>query len=502
MSRIKKAFKGIASSYLLLVVAALYSFVSIPLALHYLDKGKFGLWVLVGSIAGYFNLIDLGITGASVRLFMDHKDQRDGGAYGSLIKSSWCVALAQGIIVIALGALAARILGPVLKIEATLEAEFTKLFFYQCLILAFTFATRMPGLILDAHQRMDLVNYSSIAGLLIGLLVQYLGFRYGCGIYSLILAGSASTVLNFLLQGSSALILNLFPEKKAWGSIDRKSFGELFAFGGNLFLMSLGAQMIMSSQSIVITRALGLDAAATWGIGTRVFNMINPVIWRIYDMSSAALAEMMVRGEGERLRDRYRSLFILTLSLAVLFAAVFSSSNRLFLNLWTHGKITWPASCDLLLGFGIVFAALIHCNCGFTMLTKRIGLMKYVYFLEGITFITASFYASPRYGLAGVIACSSITSLVFSGLYGSIRVCNYFGIGCREYLSWMRPSMIVALMLVPFALAVYFLSLSAAVSLRFLLNSTIISSAGLLLLWKFGLPEFLNRKLQKRFNLH
>jgi O-antigen/teichoic acid export membrane protein len=81
MSRIQRVIRGLFSSYLLLMATGVYSLVSVPLALHYLDTTRFGLWILMGTLSTYIALIDLGMMNAGCRLFIDHKDQKDGGEY-------------------------------------------------------------------------------------------------------------------------------------------------------------------------------------------------------------------------------------------------------------------------------------------------------------------------------------------------------------------------------------------------------------------------------------
>jgi len=44
MARLRRALHGVASSYLLLAASAVFSLMSVPIALHYLDKDRFGLW--------------------------------------------------------------------------------------------------------------------------------------------------------------------------------------------------------------------------------------------------------------------------------------------------------------------------------------------------------------------------------------------------------------------------------------------------------------------------
>ena len=98
MSRFRRVVHNITSSYAVLAATALYSLASVPLALHYLSKEAFALWALMSSIGGYLNLIDLGMSGSVARLLIDHKDEREIGVYGSILKTGWLVLAVQGLL--------------------------------------------------------------------------------------------------------------------------------------------------------------------------------------------------------------------------------------------------------------------------------------------------------------------------------------------------------------------------------------------------------------------
>jgi len=58
----------VVSSYVLLAATAFYSLASVPVALHYLDPKRFGLWVVRDTLMGYLGLIDAGMTAARRKL--------------------------------------------------------------------------------------------------------------------------------------------------------------------------------------------------------------------------------------------------------------------------------------------------------------------------------------------------------------------------------------------------------------------------------------------------
>jgi O-antigen/teichoic acid export membrane protein len=109
----------------------------------------------------------------------------------------------------------------------------------------------------------------------------------------------------------------LFPPGSASGRANSKTFLELFSYGRRVFLITVGQQLVNASQVMVISRTLGLNAAAIWSIATKGFTVAQQVVNRPYDFSAAGFSEMMVRNERPKLLPRFRHLVVLSVSLAV-----------------------------------------------------------------------------------------------------------------------------------------------------------------------------------------
>jgi len=499
MSRFRRAIHGVASSYVLLAATALYSLASIPVALHYLDPQRFGLWMVMGTLAGYLSLIDAGMTGAAARLLIDHKDDRNGGNYGSFVQTGWLVSILQGLIIFVIGLCLAGTFARLLAISALLQPEFIRLVNWQCGVVGLMFSTRMLGLILNAHQRMDLSNYIGVCGLIVNFAAQWIFFHLGFGVISLALGSLVSLVVNVAFQAAACVVLKLFPRAGSWGRASWRHFHDIFNYGKDLFLVGVGTQLIMTSQTIVITRVLGLEAAAMWGVGLRVFNLLNQLIWRLYDMSQAALAEMLARGEISRLRDRYRSLAILTFSLAGWMAVSFALCNSLFITIWTQDKIHWPAGNDWLLACWMILSAVVHCHNSFALLTKQVGFMRYIYFLEGVVFVALSFLVARWGGLPAIIGCSILCTTAFSGAYGVWRMSHFFQLPLGEVaVDWLRPMFKLLLGCLPVAGLTWWLLSPVPGPARLGINVALAVSLGGYLFLRYGIPAAFQVELLRR----
>jgi O-antigen/teichoic acid export membrane protein len=496
--RFSRFLHAVASGYALLIANTLYVLGSIPLALHFLEKREFGLWALAMQLSGYLQLIDIGMSVSLSRHLIDHKDDRASGEYGGMILTGALVLLVQGLIVLCGGALLVFFGTNFLRIDPDLQPSFKIVMLVQCAVIATDFPARLFGHVLVAHQRNDIFNYSQIATFPVAFAVLWISFANGLGIYSLVSANVAICLIIIASNAVACFRLRILPSGKQWGGPTWRRFRDLFGYGKDVFWLALGVQMINASQTIVVTRALGLNTAAIWSICSRTFTLANQLVWRPFDFSYSMLSEMVVRGEKERLLHRFRGLVILTTSLSVLGAIMFALCNRPFVAIWTRGSISWDRRNDFLLSIWMVVLALVHCHCGLAAVTKRIGFMRYIYFIEGALFIVIASYAAPRYGFTGLLVTSILCSLLFSCSYGIWRTIREFNLNLKEVLGWLIPAARLLIPLGCFAALVYWVTRPFSPQVQFSLYAALVGTGGLLLFLRLGLGSELLRELQRR----
>ena len=490
MSRLRKLTLAVVSSYAQLGVTALYGLASVPLALHYLSRKEFALWALMTSLNGYLTLIDLGMSGSISRFLIDAKDKRLDGSYGSMIKTGWTVLCVQGILLCLVSQLTAPLICAALKIEPEFYSQFLAMLRWQGLFLGTEFAARVSSQLLQAHQRYDVLNYGGIMGVLLNFSCQWAFFHAGGGVFSLVWAWMIGGLVNFSFQFVACKRLGLFPERNEWGKLSGAQFRELFSYGKDIFLVTLGSQLIMASQTMIVKRTLGLEATAMWAVGTKVFNLLTQIIWKPFDFSCAAFAEMMARGETTLLRERYRSAVILSFSFVAWAAVSFASANSLFVTLWTHGKIRWAPTNDWLLAAWMICLTGGHCYNMFVLTAKQIGFMRYVYFFEGLVFVSASFSLAPWGGVAAVIAASVMCSSLFSGAYGVFRISRHFNLPLRDVLlDWTRPMIKVLALYLPVSLLAQWVLAPFSDVVRLASDVALAVTFGVFCFLRYGVPR-------------
>ena len=489
MSRLKNFSRNLATSYLQLGVNVIYSLVSVPLILHWLPKAEFGLWAVLVQMMSYITLIDLGINQAIARFLVDHKDQRAHGGYGSLIKTSVLVSLTQGGLILVITLLASPLLAEMMKVSTEYRDTFIALLRLQGVIAAFAFCMNPLTIMLYAHQRVDISSRQSIFSMILSLGLLTLFLFAGCGIYSFIYANAIVAVIAPVHYFWHCRRLGFLPKAGEWGRISWQSFKEIFLYGKDLFMMNLGAQLITASQVIIVSRILGFEAAAAWSIGTKILLMVRQILFQPYSSAIAGLSEMAARRETDRLRLRFKNLVALTASLGVFTGVAFALCNSLFISVWTAGKIAWPPLNDVLLAAWLFGASLQCTHCNFVAITKQIGGMRYLYFVEGCCYIVLAAHMARHWGLPGVAASSVICVFLFSYPYGLRRSRNHFGVGYFNLaIEWVHPSLKLACVLAPAAFALWLATSPLPAIWRLAIHATVVGVVGGILFLRIGLP--------------
>ena len=498
MARFKRFTHSLVSGYVLLATNMVFTLASVPLALKYLSKPEFGLWALATQLAGYIALVEMGMGGSVARILIDHKDDRAGGGYGSVIQTGMLVGLAQGLLILLVGTIIAFVLGPVLRVPPELQREFTWLMIGQAAILCLSFVGRIFLYVLTAHQRYDISNYGSAAQFAVYFGLMWILLMRGWGVYSYLWGQTVGTVLIVLVNAWGCMRLKLFPGRGEWGRPTWARFHELFAFGRDIFLFALGSQLISASQAVLLTRFMGLDVAAVWSVCTRTYLLLLQMIYRVFDYSSAALAEMIVRGEVERLARRFKEIVIVSASLSVVGGTLFATGNGAFIRVWTAGKMGWQPVNDLLLAVWLVLCVSMHAHVGLVGQTKQFRFLRYIFFLEGLTFVGLTVLLHRFGGVTGMLAASIVCTLAFSLPYSLRRTHAYFGLTWGELAGWHRSPMVLALWLLPVAAAAWWLTRDLPPMIALILMGGVIGVWGLLGLLRYGLGEPLQSELLRR----
>jgi O-antigen/teichoic acid export membrane protein len=453
MTRVRQFVRGVSSSWLATLATVTYSLFSVPIALRYLSAEEFGLFVLLLQIAAYFTLIEIGMSAATARILIDHKDHRDGGAYGSTILTGFLVFGIQSFIILAVGILAAPWIISLVAVPSDLDEVAILLLRWLALTSALTLAFRIYGSVLYANKRLDLVHAFMGANMIFGLALLTIILAAGGGLAGLRWLFLAQSSIGVLLPIFACHKLNLLPRKGYWGGPSVKHFRELFAFGKDIFLINVGNLVLEASQLIIVTRTMGLTAAAIWSVSTKLFTLVYQLVTRIEGTAIVFFAEMIVRGERDKLATRFRQVYQLTAAISVVALAPVVAINAPFVSVWANPSLSWSLPLSALFAVAVALNAVTRCSGSLIIHTKQIAGFRYVYFLEALIFVLLSLLLSTHFGFYGILGASIVCLLVFRATYTSWRMAHYFQVSVFTFWwTWLKRPFLAAIILLPFVI--------------------------------------------------
>jgi O-antigen/teichoic acid export membrane protein len=383
-------------------------------------------------------------------------------------------------------------------VPTDLARDFTWLLIGQSLLLGFSFAARILSHMLTAHQWYDLNNYAQALLFAGNYGVMWLCFVRGHGVFSNLLGALFGAVVATEINAWGCSHLKLLPRRGEWGHFDGRKFRELFAFGRDFFLYAAGMQRVNASQTLLLTRFFGLEVPAVWNGCTRTYLLLSQLIGRIFDYSSATLAEMMVRGERDRLLQRFREIAVFSTGMSLLVGAMLALCNSPFIQVWTSGRIAWHPINDLLLALWLVANTVANLHIGLVGQTKDFRFLRYLTFLEGVIFVGAGILFLRSGGMTSLLVASLICTCAFRLPYGLYRNCRYFKLPVIQVVRWHNAIWWMGMLLLPAGLLIWWALRHWGALAQLFAGGSVLGALAIWALLRYGLPEALRREILQR----
>jgi O-antigen/teichoic acid export membrane protein len=297
--------------------------------------------------------------------------------------------------------------------------------------------------------------------------------------------------------------LGFLPAKIRLSDFRFSKFRELFKLAADFFLINIGTQLLEASQLMIVSRTMGLPAAAIWSVSTKLFTLLFQVTAKIENTAVVFFSEMIVRGEREKLQSSFRQMYQLTGGLAVCGMLGAAAVNPYFVAAWAGSEVLWPAINNWLIATLLILNLLLRCHTDFAMHTKQVGLLRFLFFFESLAFVGTALWAAPRFGFAGILLAAIVCALLFRSVYAIHRTAAYFQVPVREVaFRWLAflALPVAAMALVATLLPALVVPLSSPI-VRTLASAGLVGLAASAILFTFGLPLPVRKIIFERISM-
>lgn len=431
MSQIK-VFRTAGASYLALASSVVTALLTIRIATQSLSAEEFGLWSFTIQSVGYFLLFDFGVSNSLSRIFGEPLARGDKNEIGRWLLMCIGVLAAQGAIILAAGCLLRDSIISWFGIPPHLQTEARHLWTWFLAVQAIGMPLRVFSGLLFAENRAYWMHAISIINAWVVLAVFFVSINYGGGVSAYAYGAAAGTLASGLI---GFLLIYFGPSrfKLCVKGIELAHIRELFYFSGGVFAISIGIQVTMASQALVVTKLLGLAAGGVFAVTYRLPNTICSMAWKPFDAFVPRWQVMICSGDNTKLGKEFSTIWRLTLLLV--------SVAMIFSYLCNPGFVAWWAKPEFFggdaLNVGIVLLLIVqtvtHCFGTLVVLSKKLRGYVISTLIGAVLSVIFMVSGATKFGLAAIPIALLLAEFFTNSSYAVLFVKKFLSLGIREF---------------------------------------------------------------------
>jgi O-antigen/teichoic acid export membrane protein len=398
-----KARKNILGGILIRGFSIIISLVFVPLTIDYINPTRYGIWLTLSSIVGWFTFFDIGLSGGLRNKFAEavaSGNDRQARVYVSTIYAILGLIF-FGVWLLFLGVNQFLDWSAILNVSADMRSEVSILalivFTYFCL----QFVLRVITTILTANQQPAKGSLIDMLGQAVSLLFVVILIKTTEG--SLLKLGLALCVSPILVLLAANIFFFSREYKKyrpTYALVDFSKAKDLFNLGLKFFVVKVAYIIQFQTANIIIAQNFGTTDVTSYNIVYKYFGILNMVFIIFLTPFWSASTEAYFKGDIGWIKKAIKQYNLLNWLLFLGSIVMLVFSERIY---------------DLWLGEGTVEISFMLSLWGFFFFNVTIYGLKYVNFLNGISALKIQFIAS------------AISPFLF--LFTALLLIRYFHLG-------------------------------------------------------------------------
>lgn len=425
MSEPRTAQRLIGSSVVGLLALATNLAASIfllPFLIVHLGDEWYGVWVLIGSVLGYFTVLDIGLFSAAERYVSLHFARREWDEVNTILSTSLVVLGLVGLAGFAVVS-AATLFLPLLIDSEEMRATVRAVVLVCALDLALFFPGGTFNGVIVARLRYDLAGLLQIAKVIIrtGLIIYFISEGY-----ALLALATITLATNMLERGAKIwLAARLFPEMSlSLARFSRKHYREFVAYGVPSFLTEVSDKVRFYVDNVVVGMMLGVAAVTTYNIAVRLVHYYIQMIVSGVGYLLPVFTAQLGTGDFTGLR---RS-FLFSTRIGVMASAVIGgflvTLGGPVIALWIGEEYRWAALPLAVLVAGLFVEVGQTPSSNLLFALGRQSFLARLGIVEAVTNLALSLALARPLGLVGVAIGTALPLIALRATIMPVYVCR------------------------------------------------------------------------------
>jgi O-antigen/teichoic acid export membrane protein len=415
-----------------------------PYLIHSLTKETYGLWVLIGSVVGYFGFTDFGVRMATGRMVAFYRGKLDASKINHTVNTSLALLAVSGLVVTLLTFLLSPYFGRLFHIGPDVPHVSAAVF-----LCGFAVAVGLPLTVFEGclagYERYDFINIVEIFMTIarVGLTVWMMQLGYG------ILALAAINFALTVAGGSVKFLLchRVFkPLHVAMEHIDRSTIRDTYVTSFWFLILALSVRISFFTDNVVLGYFRTTGEVAVYSIAGRLaqyallavhgFNLVLMPVAAAYDAQADLSKQRRLLLLGTRA----------SFAAAIFMATIFLAYGRQVIRVWVGPGFEQAAVVLAILSIpiatqsaqtttlAVVQGMAKHKNLSLIYLVEALAnLVLSLILVQPATWRALGFADSPNLPMYGVALGTALTSTFSSLIAKPIYVCRVLSLGVADY---------------------------------------------------------------------
>jgi O-antigen/teichoic acid export membrane protein len=427
----RKLAAGSALNVANVLATALISAVMMPFIVHHLGDRMYGIWALVGAVAGYYGLLELGLSSAIRRYLGAALGAKDAEQSRRVFNTALFLYCGLGLVVLSVTSAVAA-----LASFFTRTAEdaylFRQVIFWVGLSVAIGFPIRVYRGVLEAHLRFDAAGLFDIAGVLVRTALIVPALLAG---YKVVALAIVSLISNLVW----AVLYVWFAHRRLpYLNVDREqcrreTASSLFSYSVFTLMGQIADILRFQLDSVVVAGFLGLSLVTHYSIAGKLAQYYMGLMQAFIGV----FATIFSRQEGAQDREGMQRTFLFASKLSL------CSSSFVGFGLIAWGRpfiLRWmgPAYLDAYPPLAALVIGYLFALWQVPSVYLLFGISRHKFYAamnicEGVANLALSIWLAGKIGILGVAVGTLIPITVSRLLVQPLYVCHAAGFSYKEY---------------------------------------------------------------------
>ncbi len=413
--------RNIAALFVIKGLSIAIGLVLVPLTINYLNPTKYGIWITLSSVIGWFGFFDIGLGNGLRNKFAESLAKNQHELAREYVSTTYALLLIVVLIIL----VCFYTINPFLNWEVilnvnedlSLQKELSILASIVFTFFCIRFVLKLIGTILTADQKPATAAFIELCGRVISLLLIILLVRHPTGsLLRLGIALSISPVLVFLI---SSLIFFSGSYRRYRPSIKYINFSqakELFNLGIIFFIIQIAAVLLYQTNNIIISHLLGPTEVTPYNVAFKYFNILTMGFSIILTPIWSAMTEAWTKSDMIWIKSTIKKLLVFW-TLMVLFGLIMLAASSKIYSIWIGKDIRISFAVSILVFTWVVINSWNGVFSKFLNGVGRIKLQLYIGLFAAFLNIPIAIMLGKKLGLPGILIANIIVLLPAAFLY-------------------------------------------------------------------------------------